>query len=142
MLKTSKHQTDLVSALLDACRVCMQHDLKSVEQHAVAIEDTFLTIPPDIISTAASQSSNFHAGIWLLESIIMHLNTYKTDDIMVHVQKAWLQLSKLYDCLCEADMLIGVCNKASKVDRTRTALDAELRGDYRSAIEIYTQLLV
>jgi DNA-PKcs, CC5 len=58
-----------------------------------------------------------------------------TDD-----QDAWLQLSRLYFELGDADMLVGLIARTVRVARTREALEAELSGDINRAVRLYNEL--
>ncbi|CAM9159135.1 unnamed protein product, partial [Hapterophycus canaliculatus] len=72
-------------------------------------------------------------------------NTYGKLNVAMDLEKgqqdSWLQLSKLYAALGERDALVGVAARASKSKETRHALEAELSGDYESALENYRELM-
>jgi DNA-PKcs, CC5 len=55
-------------------------------------------------------------------------------------QDAWLQLSRLYFELGDADMLVGLIARTVRVARTREALEAELSGDINRAVRLYNEL--
>jgi DNA-PKcs, CC5 len=55
-------------------------------------------------------------------------------------QNAWLQLSRLYFELGDADMLVGLIARTVRVARTREALEAELSGDINRAVRLYNEL--
>jgi hypothetical protein len=53
----------------------------------------------------------------------------------------WMQLSRLYSSLQEQDIVLGLCEKTSKLLETRNALDCEMKGRYKEAQKIYTGLI-
>ncbi|CAM9225962.1 unnamed protein product, partial [Choristocarpus tenellus] len=55
-------------------------------------------------------------------------------------QDHWLQLSRLYAALGERDVLVGLSARASRLERTRSALEEELAGDFSAALAIYSDL--
>jgi DNA-PKcs, CC5 len=53
----------------------------------------------------------------------------------------WLQLSRLYSALGENDILLGLAERVGSFPhRTRRAIDAEVSGDYRKAVQLYGDL--
>ena len=53
----------------------------------------------------------------------------------------WLQLSRLYSALGENDVLLGLAERIGSYPRqTRRAIDAEVSGDYRKAVQLYGDL--
>ena len=53
----------------------------------------------------------------------------------------WLQLSRLYSALGENDVLLGLAERVGSFPhQTRRAIDAEVSGDYRKAVQLYGDL--
>jgi DNA-PKcs, CC5 len=53
----------------------------------------------------------------------------------------WLQLSRLYSALGENDILLGLAERVGSFPhQTRRAIDAEVSGDYRKAVQLYGDL--
>ena len=54
----------------------------------------------------------------------------------------WQQVSRLYSALGENDILLGLAERVSAYPKkTRKAIDAEVSGDFRGAVELYADLL-
>jgi tetratricopeptide (TPR) repeat protein len=62
--------------------------------------------------------------------------------LQIKAQSLWRQLSRLYQQLGDADILIGLAPKLSlhHAVKTKLALDAEINGDYAEALKIYDEL--
>ena len=69
-------------------------------------------------------------------NISMNLNDKPRDERTI-----WLQLSRLYSALGENDVLLGLAERIGSYPRqTRRAIDAEVSGDYRKAVQLYGDL--
>jgi len=54
----------------------------------------------------------------------------------------WLELSRLYKSLSDYDVLRGIfSSRLGTEQRTREAIEAEMKCDYQAACKIYTQVL-
>ena len=68
--------------------------------------------------------------------------TVQTTEIFMDDKIIWRQLSRLYTVLGETDILLGLAERVSTYPlETRRAIDAEVCGDYRRAVELYGDLL-
>jgi hypothetical protein len=95
------------------------------------------------------KSLSYHAGIQYLESHLIlsqriseNASKKKKNNKLVElIQKdekiIWRELSRLYDALEEKDVLLGLAEKVSVYPlKTRNAIDAEVAGDFRKAVEV------
>lgn len=53
----------------------------------------------------------------------------------------WMQLLKLYKALQDDDVLLGLYDRLCSTSETKSALEAELRGDFKSALLTYEKAL-
>eukprot|EP01125_Pyxidicula_operculata_P008002 TRINITY_DN2699_c0_g1_i1.p1 TRINITY_DN2699_c0_g1~~TRINITY_DN2699_c0_g1_i1.p1 ORF type:complete len:2900 (-),score=828.74 TRINITY_DN2699_c0_g1_i1:54-8009(-) len=98
-------------------------------------------VNPTLVGNVSISSSNYHIGIMLLEKQILSLKDIDDDELndrqKKFKQEAWHQLARLYRHLGEEDILLGLYENNSKQQLTKDALEAELNGDYASALKIY-----
>ncbi|CAM9285642.1 unnamed protein product [Discosporangium mesarthrocarpum] len=125
-----------------------------------------VSLPPSLVADTSISSLNLHSGILLLEEALVRskvrtLAAAKTSYANprgrgraqttaggVEAERVeseadqdhWLQLSRLYATLGERDVLVGLSARASRLERTREALEEELTGDYAAALGVYSDL--
>ena len=121
------------------------------------------------ITEAALRSLHFHAGIRYLEQLLVvneRINICTQDVIMANKTKksrkssakmdiedvsishpprdekvVLRHLSRLYSALGESDVLLGLAERVGAYPKqTRKAIDAEVCGDYRKAVQLYGEL--
>jgi hypothetical protein len=125
---------------------------------------------PEVIADASIISLNFHTGIQLLEEQLLVIDKYKENSNenvntstsrsksssqssviisnkplrVVNLQhketNLWVQLSRLYECLGENDIVLGLAIRTCSVKQAREALDYEISNNYKDACRLYSEL--
>jgi len=57
------------------------------------------------------------------------------------VHRAWRELTRLYQSLGDTEIVLGLVDRNCVVPATRVALEAQLQGDFKTALAIYEDLL-
>ena len=123
----------------------------------ICYEEKNLSISPKLIFSAALSSYNYHRGILLLEKQILQnerisrassrrsrgktapaAEKFQASD---KLDEEWMQLIKLYKALQDEDVLLGLYDRLCSAPETKKALEAELRGDYKTALLTYDKSL-
>ncbi|XP_024384636.1 uncharacterized protein [Physcomitrium patens] len=125
---------------------------------ALCLEDPEIWISPKIMGSASRKSTNYHSGIMLLEKQIMN-ETFPEPEPNVSskrqkgkggqanrlprpLEDAWLELAELYKALGENDIVLGLFGThVAKHEKTRRALEIQLGGDLRQALDLYDQVI-
>ncbi|XP_022110985.1 DNA-dependent protein kinase catalytic subunit-like isoform X2 [Acanthaster planci] len=108
-----------------------------------------LTLVPSTISTASLTSQQMHIGIRLLEENLIQKpwQEEKSAKRARFVSRepspeisTWIELARLYKALGDFDAVQGVFSACIGTHEiTKTALEAEARGDYSTALKLYNQ---
>ncbi|KAG0257869.1 hypothetical protein DFQ27_004903 [Actinomortierella ambigua] len=108
-------------------------------------------LPADLVSRTSIRSSNQHLGIVLLEKQIQHPVPKErsakrqrvgmsSSDVDYERKKSWVELAKVYKSVDEANVYKSIYeSKIALTDQTRSAITAELMGDYLRACEMYME---
>ncbi|KAF8937820.1 hypothetical protein BGZ58_002088 [Dissophora ornata] len=104
-------------------------------------------IPPGLIAKVAVRSSNQHLGIILIEKQIQNFDPkersakrQKTSESGIHDPKrnSWIELSRIYKSIDEKDIFKSIYeSKLATTEFTKTAIEAEVVGDYDRAVDVY-----
>ncbi|XP_071796803.1 DNA-dependent protein kinase catalytic subunit-like [Asterias amurensis] len=108
-----------------------------------------LTLDPSSVSTASLTSQQLHMGIRLLEENLI-MKTWEEERSSKRARgstkgpspeiSTWIELARLYKALGEFDAVQGIFSGGIGTHEiTKTALEAESRGDYSAAVKLYNQ---
>nr|QOY44576.1 DNA-dependent protein kinase catalytic subunit [Alvinella pompejana] len=111
-----------------------------------------LTLEPSNISSACLTGLQQPMGIMLLEKMLIHAEnptcqpSKKHRTIGPQVSRdinVWLELAKLYKSIGDYDTLKGIFgSKLGTKEITLEAMEAEMSGDYQTAVQLYYKALV
>ena len=140
-----------VNSMLNCCLSCLSQEQvpsgPSTAPFSSTAPDSITNISPEMVGDVALDHLCIHIGIQFLEEKILKLVQVKSlkfhealrlDDC---IERTWLQLSRLYSGLSEYDVLLGLCTRLRAYGATKTALDAEISGDYERAVECYNSII-
>ncbi|XP_019852740.1 PREDICTED: DNA-dependent protein kinase catalytic subunit [Amphimedon queenslandica] len=107
-----------------------------------------LKIKPPSITTSSLASKQEFTGIMLLEKqLLLNVDSSKSakrsrTNKSNEVTETWIELARLYKSLEDYDVLHGIfTNLDDTKDVTRKALEAEERGDYLTALNLYKKAI-
>ncbi|XP_072042849.1 DNA-dependent protein kinase catalytic subunit-like [Amphiura filiformis] len=110
-----------------------------------------LTLEPSSISTASLTSQQLLLGVRLLEENLIQ-KTWEDEKAPKRARMAtnepteeistWIELARLYKALGEFDVLQGIFGgRIGTREITKVSLEAEARGDFKKALEKYTEAI-
>eukprot|EP01018_Ginkgo_biloba_P019264 Gb_14393 [translate_table: standard] len=124
----------------------------------LCLENKESWIQPKLVGSAAQKSRNFHTGILFLENSVL----YETPPEQLHetsrkrhrgsnrrvsregnsLDEAFVELVKLYKLIGEYDVVLSIYkNNLTKAAITQHALEAQLRGDFNNALQLYDKAI-
>ncbi|ELU11183.1 hypothetical protein CAPTEDRAFT_224273 [Capitella teleta] len=109
-----------------------------------------LKLQPGVVSTVCNMSDQQPLGILLLEEGLLHSPEDQSpaskrsrrdrSSRITQDTEPWLELAKLYKSISDYDVLRGIfSSQIGSKPATRLAIEAETRGDYRSALQLYNE---
>ncbi|KAG0227795.1 hypothetical protein BGW42_002714 [Actinomortierella wolfii] len=168
LVTTLVDMVDKDAAMTEAETIEYKHNIMSRLQTILSSTTTFFTpfvgsilrifheygevdLPADLVSRASIRSSNQHLGIVLLEKQIQYPVPKERSAKRQRVgtsssaadyekKKNWVELAKVYKSIDETSIYKSIYeSKIAFTDLTRSAITAELMGDYLRACEIYME---
>ncbi|XP_067118451.1 DNA-dependent protein kinase catalytic subunit-like [Centruroides vittatus] len=136
ILKKSIHYHPQLVAF---CHECLNCDVKEMD------------IDYEQISTSSQASHKQSLGILLLEDHLICYNNFKSSNPAKRIKlnkplisdelSIWLKMAEIYKSLSDYDSVHGIFSNSLNIqEETKQALEFESRGEYLSAVKIYSKL--